>query len=561
MALFMGAGQSKVNTQCGNNMMDPQTAICKSAALAELHIEQAIAQQRLRQQNITSGRGATPAEEATPSTTPAEPTTEAGTLNGTVSLLNALPEISQNRVNQILSRWEIRLEQRIQQEGRDKIASAASAYPLESDPGTPPLTYEETEDDSSVKIDAKPTRRDWAYSLIGTLLTDAGMEKGGTDGDLLLNSALWSLIQAAKLKPEAVHFSNIGFHLNLRGKVDDARDILIHARKLEPKNADTDNNLAYSYSALDNREMAEALQQNAVRLDPQNDHIRSRLNAMLGLDESTASHAHGGDFGEAFFRLSKRHALREYRAGAEWQKERDLARKGAFGGTPPVPGAYTYYKEQVHDINGDYRACAESAPKPLRGCPHGAFILHPDCKNAPDPEQVERRRHNRNTVLCECQNNYIADKADAITAYLNASVQTWQDYEKSWWPRLNGYLKQWSKDIRNVNALYPAGSFHYPLESAYWGWVNEFHEDSTEAWGDDIPDIYNRWNDLKVKALKAKTCKSRLPPLEEEAEAAAGEAAGENHDLRYQSNCLQSRDRHERRLQGRLRSGDHQRRL
>jgi len=511
ISLFTQTGQRKIDSVCGTNLMDAETAICKGVALLELHIEQAIAQQIIASQNKNKSFFSKKKKEKNSSL---YENLESGSEDDSNAAFSFLPQVSITRVNQIVAKWKRRLESDLPEEGRRKIKISAADYPLETSEGTPPLIYEETETRTTLQIETKPTRRDWAFALIGTFLTDAGMETGGKDGSLLLDHAMWSLIQAAELKSEASHYSAIGFHLNLRGKIEEARDILVYARTLESDNADTDNNLAFSYSALGKEEEAEILQQNAVRLDPENSHIRSRLNAMLGIEDTALKSFAGDDFGEAFYRLSKRQLLREYKAENEWQKQREFAQNKVFGSTPPVPGSFAYYKKDVKDINADYKACAQNAPKIIRGCPHGDFILHPDCKNLPSKEQVDRSRHNHNVHMCECQNHYIQRKADAITAYLNAAVQEWTDYEEEWWPRLNGYKTMWLRDIKQVNASYSDSAFQYPLQASCVERVNEFQKESEKFWTDDIRRIYERWYKLKSKAQSVKTCKTRLPPIE-----------------------------------------------
>ena len=517
----MAAANGHIESRCGTNLMSEATMICQIAARYEVHIEQAIAMQRLWRQGIrmdqgAAGTGAPGTPSPTPAATPPAASPPSIDPEPASVAFAFLPEVSESKVCHILDRWEDRLEGSVPQEARDKIAAAAAAFPTESEEGTPPLIYEEVETADGLSLDGKPTRRDWAYGLTAALLTHAGFVEGGSKGQLLLDSAFWSLIQAARLKLEPEHLNGIGFHLNLRAKLEDARDILAHARKLSPESADTENNLAFSYAAMGRDDEAEALQQNAARLAPNDTHIRARLDSMLGNDgtaDANDSMPYGGDFGEAFFRLGKRHTLREYWAGKGWFKSRELAKGQAFGGTPQVDGPAAWYSKQIKDIEDARGACAANAPEVLRGCPFGDYILHPSCKGAATREQVERSRHNRQVALCQCGSNALMARADALSAYLDRAIAVWSAHEKIWWPRLNRYVRAWSADIKAVNARYADGSFEFPVESGYWGWIDEFREDSEDAWGTDIPDIHAKWYDLKTAAQNMKSCGSRLPPI------------------------------------------------
>ena len=509
-----------IQSCCGTNMMSESTRTCHISALYEIHVEQAIAQQRLWRQGIRfdgEAPGATPPGVPDSPVPGADSVPADGSAGTPDAVFSFLPDVSNARVLHILSEWEDRVEGIVPQEGREKIAAGAAAIPLEGEEGLPSLIYEETETPEGLEIEARPTRRDWYYALTGVLLTHAGLVEGGERGGLLLDTALWCLIQAAKLNPEAEHYSNIGFHLNLRGEVEQARDVLVYARELAPNQPDTDNNLAFSYSAMGKPDEALALQQSAARLDPRSDHIRTRLHAMLGLDkaaDATGPMPHGGDFGETFFRFGKRHSLREYWAGKDWFKARQTAKNGIFGGSPSVPGPRSWYAEQLRDIDEDYSACTAGAPVELRGCPFGAFVVHPDCEDSPTPQQVERSLHNRAVALCECKANAIMARADALSAYLDRSVAAWMAHEKAWWQRLNHYARYWSEEIKGLNAGYQGSNFKLPVETAYWYWIEEFREDSKEAWKTDIPEIAEGWHELKSQVQRLKACGTRLPPIE-----------------------------------------------
>jgi len=192
-ALFMGAGQAKIAAHCPSNMMNPWSAVCRMVAQNELLIEQAIAAQRLRQQGILIDQNSVAAIRAgMPSVSSPGAAPEVAEQLGEGVGLQFVPEVTAVEANQILARWERKLEGSMPQEARDRIMAAVAVYPLEAAETTPFLVFEETENEHGSHVDAKPTRRDYAFSLIGTLLTDAGMEIGGADGKMLLDSAFWT---------------------------------------------------------------------------------------------------------------------------------------------------------------------------------------------------------------------------------------------------------------------------------------------------------------------------------------------------------------------------------
>ncbi len=513
---MMSGAIAHTQAVCGTNFMSKATITCQIAARYEIHIEQAIAQQRLWRKGIRfeeNAPGATPPE-GTPSTETSEGTDSPTPPEVTDEVFSFLPTVTKADVRKILSKEERRLENLLPKEARDKVDEGARDYPLDADAELPPLIYEETETDSGLELSGRPTRRDWYYALTGVLLTQAGFLEEGSKRDQILDAALWSLIQAAQLKPEAEHYSNIGFHLNLRGDVEKARDVLAYARSLDPSLADAHNNLAFSYSALGKPEEALTLQRNAARLAPDDNHIRSRLDSMTG--ESTKGGdpmPYGGDFGEAFFRLGKRHALREFEEGLRWYNARQKAKHGIFGGTPTVVGPHSWYEEQLRDIRDDYSTCEGVAPEVAKGCPFGSYILHPSCANAASPEEVARTQHNRDVALCRCAANSLMARADALSAYLDRSIAAWRGHEDAWWPRLQHFVKSWSQDIKNVNKRYEGTNFVFPVESAYWFWPEQFGEDSEDAWTSEIPDIAAQWYELKTAAQNLKSCGTTLPPI------------------------------------------------
>jgi len=518
----INAANGYIQSRCGTNMRNEPTMICQFVARYEIHVEQAIAQQRLWAQGVRfEGEipGATPPGVPMPgSGGPSPPAESQSDEDPSEAGFSFLPDVSQARARSILAEWEGRLEASVPAEGREKIDAGAESFSEEGEEGLPALVYEENETPEGIEIETRPTRRDWYYALTGVLLTHAGLTEGGERGRQILDAALWSLIQAAELNSEAEHYSNIGFHLNLRGEVEQARDILVFARTLTPNQADTDNNLAFSYAAMGKKDEALALQQSAARLDPRSGHIRTRLGELLGLDEATKTNEpipHGGDFGEAFFRLEKRHFLREYWAGKDWGKAREHAISRVFGGHPSVPGPRASYSKHLSDIDEEYSGCIGSAPDALSGCPFGALVIHPSCKDSPTPKQVARSQHNRRVALCECRANAIMARADALSAYLNEAVAAWMAHEKAWWPRLNQYVRSWSEDIKSVNAVYQHPFFSQPVETSYWFWVQEFREDSEDAWKSSIPEIAAEWYELKSQVERLKTCGTKLPPIEE----------------------------------------------
>ena len=268
------------------------------------------------------------------------------------------------------------------------------------------------------------------------------------------------------------HLSNVGFHLNLRGRVEEARDVLEYARDLDPSHADARNNLAFSLSALGDGEAAEDEQKQALSADPTNGHIRSRYEAMSGQavpDRATdAVVPPGWDFGEAYFRLGKRHTIREYRAGKEWHKEKELTDAKISGGTPPVAGPFEWYSQRTHDIGVEAENRRDRAPRELVGCPFGSGIHHPSCANAPSPRQVARSRHNREAALWRCE---------------------------------------------QVRLRHSADLFQFPVEAAYTQWPEELEEDSEDFWSRTLPNTAERWQDLKSRVQNLAPCKATLPPL------------------------------------------------
>lgn len=513
---MMGIALAYIRSTCGTNMFSEAVMICNLAAQYEMHIEQAVAMQRLWRKGIRfedDAPGVTNPE-SDPSDIPAASGDQGDSLPGqSAGVLTFLPKVTESKVRNLLSSLEAELERKIPADARERIKESANQYPLTAD-GLPPLVYEEVSTPSGIQVQTKPSRRDWYYALSALLLTQVGLSEEGEKRQQVFDTALWCLIQAAKLNSEAEHYSNIGFHLNLRGEVEKARDVLSFARTLDDSLADAYNNLAFSYSAMGKQEEALALQRNAARLAPEDAHIRSRLATMEGAEGGANSSPmpYGGDFGEAFFRFGKRHHLREWGAGRAWFQARENAKTSIFGGDIEIPGPYSWYKEQMSDIETEYSGCVASAPDVARGCPFGPGIIHPDCANAASPEEVARTQHNRNVHLCECAANALMAKADALSAYLDRSIAAWRGHEEAWLPRLQYYLIAWRPEIEALNKRYVGTGFEFPVESGFSYWPEEYNEDSDEAWDENLPEIFQKWYELKTQVQNLKECGTRLPP-------------------------------------------------
>ncbi len=186
-----------------------------------------------------------------------------------------------------------------------------------------------------------------------------------------------------------------------------------------------------------------------------------------------------------------------------------------MGGTPPVSGPHEWYHKRLQDIADAHSACIKNAPPVLRGCPFGAFVYHPSCKDAPSPEQVARSQHNHDAAVCRCDATALQHRADAVTAYLDRIIAVWQAHEKLWWPRLERMVRLWSSDISATNARYPEGVFQFPLETGYSFWPEEYKEDSDDFWTYDLPGVVEKWYDLKTQAQNLKPCKTSLPPIKD----------------------------------------------
>lgn len=524
------AANNHVISYCGPNLLHEPTMVCRIAASYEVQIEAAIAQQRLWRKGVRVQEGptATPGsqgegqqgESPSPSLSPPGDTADAtdpGDAGEATETLDFVPKVSKGRVLFILERWEQNLGSLIPQEGRDKITAAAEAYPLDGEAEPAPLVFEEVETPQGTTIDTRPTRRDWAYAMIGGLLTHAALVEGGDRGKTLLDVAFWCFVRAARLHLEADHLSNVGFHLNLKGSLEEARDVLIYAGNQAPSQPDVHNNLAFSLSAMGEQENAERVQEMALKADPANGHIRSRYDGMTPGDlpdrPSEDMVPPGWDFGEAYFRLGKRHTLREYWAGKEWHEAEEKAKSSVSGGYPDVSGPHEWYQERLKDIADSHSNCVDRAPKELVGCPFGDYVYHPSCKNAPSRAEVDRSIHNRRAALCRCAQTSLNHQVDALNAYIDNAQAVWREHEKKWLPPLRRYVREWSSDIQTVNARYPADVFQFPVETGYTEWIKEFREDSEDFWGNDLPGAAERWHDLKSQAQSQEACKIPLPPL------------------------------------------------
>lgn len=516
-------GVAYPQTYCGSRLTQERTVVCLAAASNEVHIEIAIAQQRLWRQGI---RVRDPAQTGTSGS--AEQAVVMAPWDDVEAAHRAssfTPTVSEGRVRSILDQWRAELESHIAVEARQRVTAAADTYPLTANPELPALSYELVGE----TYELKPTRRDWAYALIGNLLTQAGLLEAGRDGELLRDLGLWSLVRAAQLTMEPEHLANVGFHLNLRAQLEEARDLLIYANNQAPAQADVHNNLAFSYAALGDQEQAQAAQEMAYRAAPNDPHIRSRYAAMisrpLAEQPSASTVPPGWDFGAAYFRLSKRHSLREYWANKRWSEARMQAQVSTQGGdlsgrkylgwyqNVSEDGPWAWYEKRLKDIDQVHDDCYDGAPEVLQGCPFGAYIDHPSCRNAASPEQVACSEQNRKGHLCRCDANRIFEQAAALNAYIDDAQAVWAAYEQKWRPVLLGQMSRWASDIRATNVGYPAELFHYPVETGYTQWLDDFDEDSADFWDDRLPGKLAQWQELKSQAQNLKGCPKRLPPL------------------------------------------------
>jgi len=380
---------------CGSDLTRERTVVCLAAASNEVHIEIAIAQQRLWRRGI---RVQDPNQPAAADNVGQTQTLEPWDETEMARRAHAFtPAVSEGRVRSILERWRAELESRIPAEARQRVSTAADAYPLTADPQRPALSYELVGESYQLK----PSRLDWAYAMIGNLLSQAGLSESGRDGELLRDIGLRCFVHAAQLKLEPEHLANLGFHLNLRARLEEARDLLIYANLQAPSQADVHNNLAFSYAALGDQEQAQSAQEMAYRAAPDDAHIRSRYAAMISKplpEQPTAKTIPPGwDFGEAYFRLSKRHSLREYWANKRWSEARMQAQVATRGGDVSgrkylgwykhvtEDGPRAWYRKRLKDIDQTHDACYDRAPEVLQGCPFGTYIDHPSCRNAASP--------------------------------------------------------------------------------------------------------------------------------------------------------------------------------
>ena len=516
-------GFAKVRATCGSNMFNEWTVTCTIAAQHEANIEQAIAMQRLWRRGIRfegGGPGSTPGQSPPPGTTPPGTTPPATTpppQGETSESWDFLRTVTRQQVMAVLDRWDGNLRGALPQPARDRLKASAEAYPLEAEEGAPELYFEEVEGPEGLTIRTRPSRRDHAYALAGVLLTQASMVQEGQKQEVARDAAFWCAIQATKQKQEVSHLSQVGFHLNLRAALEDAGTVLTYARQLEPDDPDVNNNLAFTESGRGRSQEAKQLQRHAYRNDPSNGQIRSRLDAMVRADERPprgvdpdAPMPHGGDFGEAYFRLAKRHQLREYWANKEWQKARDRAKAQAWGGgSKPINGPWEVYQKRLKAIAQDYSRCSDRAPKILVECQLPGY--DPRCKGAPSHAQVVASRQAHERFMCQCRAVNLQQESDAQSALVDGMMAVWEAHETKWRPRLRHFLEHWRPDIQAVNARYQGSNFHFPEESAYTQWPEEFQEDSEDYW-DEVEGAQAKWRDLKSSAQSLKACPP--PPLE-----------------------------------------------
>lgn len=503
-----------VQQVCGTDMFQEATTVCHLAAQMEVQAEQAIASQRLWSQGIEF-----PEMQTAPAPAPGPARSDPARAPAGRDSVRFLPQVTKARVRQIMDRYDAELKVRVPQSTREALAAEAPRYPTSAPPDTPPFVSVEHEEDGGVRFEVRPTRRDWAFALAGFMLTDAALAAPPGQTKALLDAAFWCAIQAARLQWAPSHLVSLGFHLNLRGRFEEARDVLTHARGLDPSNAAVDNNLAFSMAGLGKRPQAEALQQSATRKDPDNVHIRRRLAAMLEGDRPRRGRKpRGGDFGEQYFRLTRRHNLRQYRAGKAWFRARERARDQIDGADPPVPGPHQTYRTRLKAIDAEYQGCTAAAPEIPYGCPPAAGPNHPRCKDAASPKEVARATHNRNAYLCACSATRIKAEAVELGEFLVDAAELWTRYEKTWAGPLQNLPERWGRDIRAVNAQYQGTSMTHPTEGPFTGWIEEFREDSEEFWESDLPGLVERWMVLKKKAQDLKGCPVMLPPLQKRPE-------------------------------------------
>lgn len=510
-------GQDKVRSVCGPPR--PLTHlyrdwICNGAGFNELGIEQALAGQRVARRQ--SGAPKSTAKPGKPGQPPDPKKAKAPPGGDKKRYTIPLPKVTRGEVMALIAIWKGRMASRIGQAARDKMIAAAAPYPKTGAAKQAPLVFEEKKAGGDSQYAIRPTRRDWAHAFNGAILTMTAFIARGNESKTLLDAAFWSFLRAAELNLESEHLSNIGFHLNLRAQLVDARKVLAYAIKKATDNADAYNNLAFTLAASGKHKEAEAAQTAAFNNDPTNPHIQKALSRFSAASKTgkgaKPKFPPGYDFGEAFFRLGKRHTIREATVDRVWRKEHRKAQGAVTGWLPPVLGPYATWQERQKDIAADLDRCESSAPEALTGCPFGSYIIHPACKNAPTPAQVAHSRKVREGALCRCAATAANHTADGMNAYIDGSLRIWRKHERKWHYKLRDYADEWAADIQAVNARYGAGGFQFPLEGNYTNWFKELDEDSRKFWRETYPEMLDEWNQLRANAGQREACVIPGPP-------------------------------------------------
>jgi hypothetical protein len=130
-----------------------------------------------------------------------------------------------------------------------QIEAAAAGYPSELADDSAGITQSLDEGDGNVNLNYQIQRRDWLYAAYGTEYTLMGAFGEGQAH--LLDTGLWSFLQAAILHPEeAEHIANVMFHLNAKGMFQEALQLGKYAVDNLDAYAGIHNNIAYGKAAL-----------------------------------------------------------------------------------------------------------------------------------------------------------------------------------------------------------------------------------------------------------------------------------------------------------------------
>lgn len=203
-------------------------------------------------------------------------------------------ETRSEELRTLLIQWKERMASSAAQAELAQLTARAERIPLNNPPDVLPVTFDDSEDAKAVGVRPIPNRRDWAYALEGLAFTLLG----GTQADMerLLDLGFWSFLQAALLRIEADHLSNVGFHLNDRAAFTDAVTVLCYARSLDPDHPDVHNNLAHALAGLGMMENALAEADWAARLQPGVSHFERKAAVyaqMAGVETGTQEEPSG----------------------------------------------------------------------------------------------------------------------------------------------------------------------------------------------------------------------------------------------------------------------------